>query len=157
MKKYLCLLFLIVIACETVKVLPVRYEVDPRLEPYVYSFYREAHDRGKNPHRNVRVSIGDTENPYILGSTYSRGLRREIIISEDHYDNITQEFAYSPDTLFHAMEKLVFHEMGHAVLNLDHCDPCYGIMHSMGSVLEYAGDEPLRKKMIDELFTQNRY
>ena len=61
---------------------------------------------------------------------------------------------YKGDTLFHAMEHLVFHEMGHAVLDLEHCDPCYGIMHSTSSIMAYVGDAPLRKKMIDELFEQ---
>lgn len=149
--KYI-LIVLLLVGCDDYGILPVRYKVDPRLETYMDSFYKEAHARGINPSHNVRVEIGEPSSKHAIGTTARRGLHITITIADWHYENMIREHRDTPQMFDAGMENLIFHEMGHAVLDREHCDPCYSIMSSEKSIFEYAWDEGFRTKLIDELF-----
>lgn len=151
--KYLTILTLIVIvsACEF-DVNPEFY-VDPRLEPYVTAFYHEAEVRGiqlSKDHLVVKIEHIDPRN---YGESRQMGSQRIVLISATEYTDYRDTTFYSGDTLYHAIENLMFHELGHALLNRPHCDPCYSIMNSTISLFEYSGQPEKRKLLIDELFS----
>lgn len=157
MKKILLYLTMVVLlSCEDFGITPYKFYVDPRLEPYVESFYEEAASRGIYPHQNLRVVIGDTGGKYTLGKSLVQGKHITVTIADWHWENMIRDYANSPDTLTAGMENLVFHEMGHAVLDLDHCDPCNSIMGEDNTIFVYLGNADLRRYMIDELFYRQR-
>lgn len=54
------------------------------------------------------------------------------------------------DPLF--FETVLYHELGHAVLNRRHCYDCYSLMNPNKYVSDYRQDENKRKQLINELF-----
>lgn len=115
------------------------YEVDPELEPYVEQFFIEAQARGLNikpPYLCVRFadlgnSSGKTlssKNPYI---EIDRFFYNEMMTRT----NCERE----------AIEMCVFHELGHAILQLGHCS--YGIMAD-----DYDNYCTMRTEFLDYLF-----
>lgn len=129
------------------------FYVDPRLEPYVTSFYTEAGQRGIDLHKNLIIRIEPMEG----GSGVTKYIRNQriVLINEEHYFNHTKFYANRLDTLHCIMENLVYHELGHALLDREHCDPCYSIMAQKMSLMEYAGHPDKRKFLIDEMFNPN--
>lgn len=150
MLKYL-IVFLLLFGC--VDSLVSERFVDPRLEPYVESFYREAHARGLDPHRNVAVKFGRLDN--LLGVAKYRWGIHTVYIDIEEYRRYQEELYETPEIFHLGYEDLMFHELGHAVLGLEHCN-CDGIMHPYASIFTYAYNPALREDMIDELFNAKR-
>jgi hypothetical protein len=131
------------------------FYVDPRMEPYVTAFYREAECRGITLHRNLIVRIENT--PGVVGTTKFIGDQRIVIIDQEDLLNASEFYAKQLDTLHCIVENLVYHELGHALLNRKHCDPCYSIMAQKMSLMEYAGDPDKRSILINEMFLNPDY
>lgn len=128
------------------------FYVDPRLEPYVTSFYKEAEKHGIPVHRNLIVRIESVDGA--TGRTSYRGRQTIVIIDQEDYSNASAFYAKQLDTLHCLIENLMYHELGHALLNRDHCDPCYSIMSQRLSTIEYAGRPDKREILINELFNK---
>lgn len=146
MKK--CLLLLVVLSsCQFDT--EIEFSIDSRVADHVDRFFAEAEARGINiPRENLIVSVEELDP---LGRSLKSGDQRVVLISADAYDFFGPKWM-SPDSAFYGMENVVFHELGHALLNRKHCDPCYSIMNSGISVFVYAKKPDLRKELIDELF-----
>ncbi len=127
----------------------IEYRVDPLLKPYVDQFYEEAEKRGVELQRvNLIVALNtDVINPNYLGVSQLIGDQRMILINQKYYDRFMNE----SDSL--SVERLMFHEMGHAILNRKHI-LAFSIMNSGSYYKEYRIDS-LRDVLIDEMFKIN--
>jgi hypothetical protein len=82
------------------------FEVDPKLLPYVDRFYKEAEQRGLSLQRvNLKVEFGKLPE-FIAGKFYHESMTVKI-------DSSKSSWKMQP-------EALVFHELGHALLNRLH-------------------------------------
>lgn len=126
--------------------------VMPELRPFYIAFEEEAAERGID----INLSeIGVTGNIVQLGNNSILGLCRRlenepnrIAIDIEAWLNSTEAFK----------EKIVFHELGHCVLDRDHFDDdvdgvCVSIMNSGLSGCEFILEDPdAREAYLDELF-----
>lgn len=147
--KYLIIVAISLTSCEF-DVDPEFY-VDLRLEPYVTAFYHEADMRGIVLSRDIVVRV-EAIDIHDYGKSSMMGPQHIVLISADNYVDYRDTTYFKGDTLYCAMENLVYHELGHALLNRRHCDPCYSIMHSTMSLFEYVGQPEKRRLLINELF-----
>ncbi len=119
--------------------------VDSRLLPYLNEFIKEAGDRNVPIDlTGLRMRVGDTSNP----NYYAEAL----IHNSDKPRNI--EVAFRPDTLTmdtKFLRWLVFHELGHAILALQHRSDQEAIMNT-GGVVTNPYLELTDQTRIDELF-----
>jgi hypothetical protein len=136
-------------SCEVEEIENVEYRVDAELVPYVDKFFEEASLRGVHLDKyNLRVMIRpDDELIGASGRSETMGRQRVVSIRQDAFDIWTSR---CPE----ALENLVFHELGHALLYRDHCKQ-YSIMQAEISQKEYAGKPELRKTLLDELFSSH--
>ncbi len=145
------LLFLVIFlfACEKE---PVN-SIDQELLPYIESFQYEAQARG--------IDIGD------LSRTISAELQTIVgdVVGQcnnqkDHPNQIFIDYQYWNTTSDLEREFLVFHELGHCVLNRAHYDAkdqegiCLSIMHSNGQACENDYRQDTRAAYLDELFSK---
>jgi hypothetical protein len=130
------------------------YIVDDRLKPYVDSFYLEGAKRGKTFSKdNLVATIGDT-----------RGGLAEVRIDKNFFGDgqiylyVDQKY-WDKNNAFECVESVVFHELGHAVLDRGHSDQGMSLMNSMNIFHCYKMSselESLREQLIDELFDATR-
>lgn len=124
----------------------ISYDVDPELLKYVDSFYQEAKERGLFIQRENLLVKFENDIPNLLAQNANEG--EQIIINVDRvdYEWILNNWGTE------AVENLMFHELGHGLLNRDHNDPKESIMASGHSLRSYLGDPVKRKYLLDELF-----
>ncbi|GHM98826.1 hypothetical protein WSM22_03160 [Cytophagales bacterium WSM2-2] len=136
MKKPVFVLLLLLTRCSFID--EHHFEICPEARFYVDQFYSEAHTRGiLIPKENLIVKI---EESGLLGITY-HGVPSRVLLSASLFEK---------DSLF--IEYVVFHEMGHAVLNREHCK-AYSVMNPNRYVSEFRQNPSEHKKLIDELFS----
>ena len=124
----------------------LEYRIDVKLEKHVNQFFIEAEKRGISLYKeNLIVSLQDCYD--CVGQSIKIGEQRLIKINKD--DICWIENQNNSQT---AIENLIFHELGHTLLNRQHNDPKYSIMASGLSLYEYANDSLKRTVLIDELF-----
>lgn len=102
----------------------VEYRVDPLLKPYVDLFYEEADKRGIELQRvNLYMKL-DSRNkvvdPFRSGASFIQGSQKTVLID-------TYSFETNTDV---QNEVLIFHELGHTLLNKSHDDSEIGIMNT---------------------------
>jgi len=130
-------------------------DVDPELREYVDRFNEEARTRGLN--FEVRIEEIDIK----LAEIFSSGVLGQCVSNEDRNDaiQIDQSYWKEPTTTDLDKEFVVFHELGHCVLNRGHINAadidgiCSSIMYNGNSTnctLEYNAEN--REDLIDELF-----
>ncbi len=104
-------------------------ETNNEFEEYIDAFLEEGNQRGLNLHRdNISVSIGFHESHSIYAGT-CQPWRGEIKINKDFWERATPEIK----------KWLIFHELGHCVLNREHKNECTAGRESMSWML--GGDE----------------
>lgn len=133
----------------------IEYRCDPELQPYLDKFYLEAEVRGvRIPKENLIMSIEPQKN--IRGAANARrcGCQRLVLVADDTYDFFSTKWM-SKDSAYYGMESVIFHELGHSLLDRRHDD--IGLMQSGISYFVYVKDEVKRKELLDELFTQTKF
>jgi len=139
---------LLVIGCgdKTPQPLTYEYKIDPRLKYYVEDFYTEAQKRNVCLEKeNLIVEIVDV--PDSMGAiglaTLKASGQRIIQIDSTHFEL----YKYN----FYMIENLVFHEMGHVVLERRHNNH-YSLMNTLAPHNIYNLDLEMRKLLLHELF-----
>jgi Zn-dependent peptidase ImmA (M78 family) len=128
----------------------VDYKIDPLLKPSVDKFYDEALKRGIYIQKtNLIAIIDDKEVGFSNAGQFQMvGDQIMVLINKKYYER----FLRNRDTIF--VERLVMHELGHALLNRNHTTT-FSIMNSGSYYYEYKKDS-FRIALIDELFTNSR-
>lgn len=102
----------------------IEYRVNPELKPYVDLFYEEAEKRGIKLQRvNLYMNLDSSDkvvNPFKSGASFIQGSQKTVLID-------TYSFQTNTDI---QNEVLVFHELGHTLLNKSHDDSGIGIMNT---------------------------
>ena len=129
----------------------VEYKIDPLLKPAVDKFYAEALTRGINIQKTNLIALVDDRavDPANLGEVQMIGDQIVVLINKKQYER----FLTDGDTIF--VERLVMHELGHALLNRSHTSSV-SIMNSGSYYYEYKRDS-FRKVLIDELFDKSQF
>ena len=97
----------------------VEYRVDPLLKPYVDKFYEEAEKRGVELQRVNLIVLLSNE----IGSKFG--------LSEiKNGQKIVSINSYLVDSNEKRLKVIIFHELGHALLNRRHKDTQSSIMNS---------------------------
>lgn len=141
-------LFFILIGCQSFDFNP-EYRIPKELSPYVNSFFNEAAIRGIFIDKsNLVMTIqNDLYKNGEWGLSINNGGQRSILIDKDYFD-----FYFTQTNNPDGIESLIFHELGHSLLNRVHVK-CESIMNPAFAVNNfYEGNAPLRKTFIDELF-----
>lgn len=133
------------IACESEPIA----EMDERLDPYVQSFLIEAEHRDLALQADNLIGIiSDLED---ASGQCAQGTAKTLRIDSEFWQGSTHL----------QREFLVFHELGHCLLDRRHLDTsnddgtCTSIMHSSNLVCTIAYTSETRKDYLDELFTVN--
>jgi hypothetical protein len=111
--------------------------VDSRLKPYLDSFTIEALKRGIKP-QEISLTARTMEE---AGKTKG----------DKVYINTKMIEAYS-DSYSVELEVIVFHELGHCILNKKHDDSRKGFMNTSPCLNCYRHDEAVRLDWLDYLF-----
>jgi hypothetical protein len=129
----------------------VEYKIDPLLKPAVDKFYAEALTRGINLQKTNLIAIVDNRaiDPANMGEVQMVGDQIVVLINKNQYER----FLNDGDTIF--VERLVMHELGHALLDRSHTSGV-SIMNSGDYYYEYKRDS-FRKVLIDELFDKSQF
>jgi hypothetical protein len=127
------------------------YYIDPRLEVYVDRFYSEAKARGVQLER-VNLMVRIEPLPGRAARSKREGCQRVVIFSKDTWDFMNNPVWVRGDSVDAGIENIVFHELGHALLDRKHCDPCESIMAAGYSYFTYVDKPEVRKSALDELF-----
>ncbi|MEM6629362.1 MAG: hypothetical protein AAF694_06795 [Bacteroidota bacterium] len=161
-KFYLLGLMLILLACEEEAVVqeePLVFNIDAALRPYVDQFYKEAEDRALSLPQNLEALLMDSLD--VCGQGHSpdfNGMfdRPTILINTACWDLLNET----------AKEILVFHELGHALLNRIHIEGilpnghskslmCAGRDFECSNLPDYTYCPAYRAYYVDELFTED--
>jgi hypothetical protein len=129
----------------------VEFKIDPLLKPSVDKFYAQALTRGISLQKTNLIALVDDRSvdPANLGEVQMIGDQIVVLINKKHYEI----FLTDGDTIF--VERLVMHELGHALLNRSHTSSV-SIMNSGDYYYEYKRDS-FRKVLIDELFDKSQF
>lgn len=139
------ILLLGLFGCGTFYVSP---HINPELEPYVTSFQQEGIKRGKyvsTEKLNIDFADIQSSKPNVVGLCYLISGKVEIDINWWLIASNAEK------------ENLVYHELGHCLLNRDHCEApsnssWYAISIMYPSVLYDAYYAGSREELVDELF-----
>jgi len=147
--KKLLFAFLLFVSCDSFDQ-EVEFKIDPLLK-HVDKFYQEGSKRGISLQKNNLIAIVDDHavDPSNLGEVQMVGNQIVVVINRKHY----QKFLTDGDTIF--VERLIMHELGHALLNRKHTLK-FSIMNSGAYYYEYKKDS-FRTALIDELFDQSQF
>ena len=129
--------------------------IDPELREYVDRFNEEA--KARNLDFEIRIAEIDVN----LAEIFSNGVLGQCLNTEEGVDAVQIDRSYweSPTTTDLDKEFVIFHELGHCVLERSHINTpdgsgtCTSIMYdgnSSSCMLDYNSDN--REEMIDELF-----
>jgi hypothetical protein len=128
------------------------YVCDPRIEPFVDTFFKEAKARNVSVYKfDVLITLSKDLPFYIFGLTEYDKMR--IKFNTQYYnEHIGGAFNTHEDTL--KMEMVVLHELGHYYLHRGHTSfNTYSIMTPEGTYeYDYITDPEKRKILLDELF-----
>jgi hypothetical protein len=123
--------------------------IDPKLRPYVKKFMLEADKH------NVLASEQDLIVEFVdvcdncLAKEINAGAQRHIIVRRDVYKEYTKD-----STGYNlAIENLIFHELGHAILLRPHTLKQWSIMRSGILLTCYQKNDSLRTVLVNELFS----
>lgn len=121
------------------------FEVEAELRPFVANFYNEAYKRGRHiQHDNLMIYFSPLSG--LAGESMNFTTIPTIHIDPTFFNK------YSKENKLAYIEYVVFHEMGHAMLNRDHID-AYTIMTSNNKLIkEFSNGNQTRTRLIDELF-----
>jgi hypothetical protein len=146
--KKLLFAFLLFVSCTSFDQ-EVEFKIDPLLKQSVDKFYQEGEKRGVELQKSNLIAIVDylAVDPSNLGEVQMVGDQIVVLINKKQYD----KFLTDGDTIF--VERLVMHELGHALLNRNHT-LTFSIMNSGSYYYEYKRDS-FRNALIDELFLNN--
>jgi hypothetical protein len=134
----------------------IEYRCDPELQPYLDKFYQEAEARGVKINReNLLLRIEPQKNMTGAGHSRRCGCQRVVLISDDSFDFFSEKWM-SKDSAAYGLENVIFHELGHALLDRRHPD-YESLMQTGISYFVYAKDKDRRKLMLDELFDQTKF
>ena len=128
-------------------------ETDPELVPYFDIFEEEAEKRGIQVDfvaANIEGLLQDIGSQSVLGQCFRNERRpKKVVIDREFWEGANEQ-----DRQF-----LIFHELGHCFLDLEHDDSidpqtgvCVSIMHSTLAVCEFVFDADTRESYLDELF-----
>lgn len=123
------------------------YKIHLPMVEYVDHFYQEGEQRGIILKKENLMVIFDSSNkhgvnPFYPGVSTKYGAQRVILIdlyTFEHQDSV-------------ANEVMLFHELGHSLLNQKHRDDVESIMNTAPDLHAYKGDSLKRVLMLDELF-----
>ncbi len=147
--------FAFLLALSSCEVEPVisYVEVDTSLQDYYERFIDEAAVRGldiEDATYQVNARIGEISEPNVIGQcSWNQTHVHNILVDEDYWrtaSDLQREF-------------LMFHELGHCVLGLDHNDSadargnCSSIMSSGTGNCRVLYTNTNRKILLDELFS----
>jgi hypothetical protein len=134
----------------------IEYRIDPLLLGYMESFYKEASARNyKIDKFNLIVGLkyGLSKNENSWGLSKKIGDQRIIYIDTEFYND------YTKGNHRNRIEAIVFHEMGHSIINRRHTTKQNSLMNpdnlSSGSLYEKSFgkvDSVYREQLLDELF-----
>lgn len=147
--KRLCFLCLLLTACEQ----EPEYHVQDEFKPYVEAFELAAQQRGVTFQRinlTVHYEAGLYEKENALGVTHKRLGSRVVGIEPRWVDELRKQGR------LHRLEPLIFHELGHALLNQDHRDSSIMTTKGNGQLFEDDHgqvDSVKRAWYLDELFS----
>ena len=129
-------------------------ETDPELIPYFDLFAAEGAKRGITVDyvaSNIEGLIQNIPQVEVLGQCFRNEQRpRKVIVDRSYWNNASE-----PDRQF-----LIFHELGHCFLDLEHDDSvdslnnCVSIMHSTVDVCRFVLNDDTRDGYFDELFSK---
>lgn len=126
--------------------------IDPKLKTHVDMFFAEAERRDIHIDKdNLVIRVEPHANVKDAGVSIKCGCQRIVLIADDSYDYFASGKWLKGDSAYYGLENLVFHELGHSILQRKHCE-CPSIMDPGSSMLVYAKDMVKRKQLIDELF-----
>lgn len=126
--------------------------VQPELRPFYIAFEEEAAARGITIDLTQEMVTG---NIVELGNNSLAGICRQV---PGENDRVAIDIGTWNSASFAFRETIVFHELGHCILDRDHLDAqtdgiCNSIMHSGLTGCEIPLDDPvLREQYLDELF-----
>ena len=134
-------------ACEQEK--DIQYLVQSELQPYFDRFYMEGSARGKQlDMETLNGLLSDLPGVNVLGRCEQSSETRTVTIDD--------AFWRKADT--YQREYVVFHELGHCVLNRRHLEDqnadgtCASMMQSGNSTCRMIYNAQTRAKYLDELF-----
>lgn len=132
----------------------VEVYIDPEVQPYLDLFIEEAGLRGMEIHIEeyaLSISIEQIDRENVAGQcTQASGSYNYIIIDPVYWRAYTEM----------SREALLFHELGHCILERGHLDDqdedgfCVSIMESGGGDCMMVYSETTREKYLDELFSK---
>lgn len=124
------------------------FDIEKKLKPFVDSFYVESAKRGRTIQRDNLIVYFMP-----LKGLMGRSMNLTTIPTVQIDPGIFNKYAKEKKMLI--IEYVVFHELGHALLNRDHLN-AYTIMTTNNKMLfAYTGSEQARTLLIDELFGAN--
>jgi len=155
MKKIILILVVALCSCE-----PQQYIIDSRIQPYVDEFFAQAAIRGVYPKKEnlvLRLEKNLLKNNGSLGESR---IEHGIFTNEQEIAVIDEDFflTYSKSKV----ECVIFHELGHTLLNRRYHENQIPSVMNLGSVYmgycyggyhtDCEGTEEQRKVLLDELF-----
>lgn len=115
------------------------FEITPQAKPFVDKFYSYHNALPKNLIVQFTPLLMTDK---VLGKTFYGNINT---IKLD--TSLLTSMKYDP--LF--FETVLYHEIGHAVLNREHCFNCYSLMNPNKYVQDYRTDDKKRVILIEEL------
>ena len=140
--KYI-LLVICLVACTDFNYTP-SYFVMPELQVYVDNFYKEAATHNSFPRRDkLEVLIQDLTMYNALGLYWSQNMT--VAIDRKFFNDHSESYSLE-------MEAVVFHELGHALLEREHSLKVWSLMNAYYCRSCYSRDTDRRQQYLDELF-----
>jgi hypothetical protein len=129
--------------------------IESELQPYFDSFRTEASIRG------IEVDFQEMGIDGYLRSLSSDGLKGQCLHDPEANSSIVIDLDFWNENNHYSKEYIVFHELGHCVLDRRHLDEendegnCISIMNSGSSTCRSLYNEVSRDLFLDELFSKN--
>jgi Zn-dependent peptidase ImmA (M78 family) len=145
----LLILLLSLISCSEIDQ-TIYYRVDKRLSLYVDDFFIEANRNGVNLYKeNLAVVITEDIDSYHSGTSSKLGSQRLVKINSFSYN------AYKNDSI--AIRLLIYHELGHALLNRRHSSD-FSIMNtSINYIQHFKKSDSISTLLLKELFDKSKF
>lgn len=144
------ILMMLVLCCCSEQQKPVRvqktfvYQIEPALEYYVEDFFSEAAKRNVFLKKeNLIVAFADSLGNKTIGLSSPLEGQRRVFIKRKFFEVHKKEY--------YRIENVIFHELGHAMLNRKHNNH-YSIMNTHGPSDIYATSVRERRLLLHELF-----
>lgn len=145
--KYCLITIIFLLGCDFDQTL--EYSVDPKLTQFVDRFFDYADKNNITIYKDNLIVRFDSECNNCAAKSFKEGGQRIIILKQNTWDWYMRQ---SKDTSSKIIENILFHELGHALLNRIHNDPAISIMNYSLTPRVYQHSDSLRQVMIKELF-----